>query len=93
MHYDRQPWKEMADPDLIARKDKHYLVDQREWGEGPLPLTLAGPGDEVEVEVDIADDLDSAQREGALSAVTLRLLVEQLTVLDELQVRSQRPHA
>ena len=86
LNYDRQPWKEMADPDLIARKDKHYLVDQREWGEGPLPLTLAEPGDEVEVSVEVADDLDSAARDGSLQSITLRLLVEQLTVLDELQV-------
>ena len=86
LSYDRQPWKEMADPNLIARRDKHYLVDQREWGEGPLPLALAGPGDEVEVSVDIADDLESAARDGALGSVTLRLLVEQLTVLDELEL-------
>ena len=86
LDYDRQPWKEMADPDLIARKDKHYLVDQREWGEGPLPAMLEKPGDETEVLVDIADDLESAASDDALKAVTLRLLVEQLTVLDELQV-------
>ena len=34
LHYDRKPWKEIADPDLIARKDKHYVVDQREWAGG-----------------------------------------------------------
>ena len=85
LDYDRQPWKEMADPDLIARKDKHYLVDQREWGEGPLPATLEKPGDEVVVSVDVADDLDSAAKDGALEAVTLRLLVEQLTAPDQLQ--------
>ena len=85
LDYDRQPWKEMADPDLIARKDKHYLLDQREWGEGPLPATLEKSGDEVEVSVDVADDLASAARDGALEAVTLRLLVEQLTAPDELE--------
>lgn len=86
LNYDRQPWKEMADPDLIARKDKHYLLDQREWGEGPLPLTLEKPGDEVEVSVDVADDLEAAAGDGALRAVTLRLLIEQLTVVDELEL-------
>ncbi len=85
LHHDRQPWKEIADPDLIARKDKHYLVDQREWADGPLPATLERPGDEVEVSVDIADDLASAASDGALKTATLRLLVEHLTVLDELQ--------
>jgi hypothetical protein len=83
--YDRQPWKEVADPDLIARKDKHYLVDRREMGMGPLPAKLDQPGDEVEVSVDIADDLESATREEALEGVTLRLMVEQLTSLDELR--------
>ena len=86
LHYDRQPWKELADPDLIARKDKHYLLDQREWAGGPLPATLAGAGDETEVSVDIADDLTSAATDGVLKAATLRLLVEQLTALDELQI-------
>ena len=46
---------------------------------------LAGAGDEVEVSVDIADDLASASRDRALKAATLRLLIEQLTSLDELQ--------
>jgi len=86
LDYDRQPWKEVADPDLIARKDKHYLVDRREMGMGPLPVKLDQPGDEVEVSVDIADDLESAIREGALEEVTLRLMVEQLTSLDELRI-------
>ena len=47
---------------------------------------LAGAGDETEVSVDIADDLASAARDGALKAATLRLLVEQLTARDELQI-------
>ena len=85
LNHDRQPWKEIADPVLIARKDKHYLVDHREWAEGPLPATLERPGDEAEVSIDIADDLVSAASDGALKTATLRLLVEQLTVLDELR--------
>ena len=85
LHYDRQPWKEIADPSVIARKDKHYLKDQREWGMGPLPATLDGAGDETEVMLDIADDLASAAGDGALKEVTLRLMVEQLTALDELR--------
>ena len=85
LKYDRQPWKEIADPSLIARKDKHYLVDQREWGMGPLPSTLERPGDEAEILLDIADDLDAAATDGTLKDATLRLLVEQLTALDDLQ--------
>ena len=85
LDYDRQPWKEIADPSLISRKDKHYLVDQREWGMGPLPVTLEGPGDETEILVDIADDLAEAATDETLKDATLRLLVEQLTDLDDLQ--------
>ena len=83
-NYDRQPWKEIADPDLIARKDKHYLVDQRESG-GPLPVTLRKPGDEAKISIDIADALASAVQDGALKGVTLRLLIEHLTDLDTLE--------
>ena len=61
-------------------------MDQREWAGGPLPAMLAGAGDEVEVSVDIADDLASAAQDGALKAATLRLLMDQLTALDELQI-------
>ena len=85
LDYDRQPWKEIADPGLIARKNKHYLVDQREWGMGPLPVTLERPGDETEILVDIADDLAASAIDGTLKRATLRLLIEQLTDLDDLQ--------
>ena len=84
--YDRLPWKEIGDPDLIARKDKHYLADQK-GGLGPLPLELAGVGDEARVSVDVADDLDSAVRDGALREASLRLLVDHLTSLDRLEIR------
>ena len=100
-HYDRGPWKEIADPDLIARKDKHYLVDQRDWGygplhrtwhqwtgkkhPGPLPITLSKRGDSTQILVDIADDLASAAQDGVLKEVTLRLLIEQLTARDTLE--------
>ena len=85
--YDRVPWKEIGDPALIARKDKHYLVDQQIWGAGPLPLELAEVGDEASVSVDVADDLESAAEEGALEETSLRLLVNHLTTLDKLEIR------
>ena len=85
--YDRLPWKEIGDPDLIARKDKHYLVDQQHWDAGPLPLELAGVGDSRRVFVDVADDLDAALEEGALKEASLRLLVDHLTPLDQLEIR------
>ncbi len=85
--YDRLPWKEIGDPDLIARKDKHYLVDQQIWGAGPLPLELASVGDKRRVSVDVADDLNAAVEDGALKEASLRLLVDHLTPLDRLEIR------
>jgi hypothetical protein len=95
--YDRQPWKEIADPDLIARKDKHYLVDYPrrtpdravELGAptvppSPLPVSLSEPGDTCEIPIDVADDLASAARDGALKEATLRLMIRDLTSLDRL---------
>ena len=84
--YDRLPWKELGDPQVIARKDKHYLADQQKWGAGRLPLDLAKVGEEVEVSLDVADDLEAASREGVLKSATLRLLVDQLTPQDRLEV-------
>lgn len=84
LDYDRRPWMEIGDPDLIARKDKHYVVDERSWGEGPLPLTLGEIGDEVAVAVDVADELAAAADDGGLQDVTVRVLIEHLTDLDDL---------
>ena len=85
--YSRLPWKEIGDPDLIARKDKHYLVDQQVWDSGPLPIELASVGDSTRVSVDVADDLDAASKEGSLKEASLRLLVDHLTPLDQLEIR------
>ena len=84
--YDRLPWKELGDPQVIARKDKHYLADQKTWGAGRLPLDLAAEGDETEISLDVADDLEAAVREGVLESAALRLLVDHLTPLDRLEV-------
>jgi len=84
--YDRLPWKELGDPRAIARKDKHYLADQKTWGAGRLPLELAEAGHEAEVSLDVADDLEAASREGVLKSATLRLLVDQLTPPDRLEI-------
>ena len=84
--YDRLPWKELGDPHAIARKDKHYLADQKKWGAGRLPLELAKAGDEAEVSLDVADDLEAAVEEGVLKSATVRLLVDQLTPPDRLEI-------
>ena len=84
--FDAQSWKEIGDSRVLARKDKHYLVGPQKHG-GPLPLHLAKAGDATEINVEIADDLAGAQRDGVLRAVTLRVMIEQLTALDQLDIR------
>lgn len=79
--FDRQSWKEIGDPAVLAHKDKHYIVGPQGRG-GPLPLTLGQGGDAVEVNVEIADDPAAAQAQ-----VTLRLMIEQLTTLDQIELR------
>jgi hypothetical protein len=85
-HFDRQSWREIGDPAVLARKDKHYLVGPAGRG-GTLPVVLAKSGDSAEVNVEIADDLVSARRDGVLREATLRLLIEQLTTLDRIGLR------
>lgn len=84
--FDRQSWKEIGDPQVLARKDKHYLVGPQKHG-GVLPINLRHKDDTADITVEIADDLSSALKDGALREATLRLMVEQLTALDELDLR------
>jgi hypothetical protein len=84
--FDRQSWKEIGDPLALARKDKHYIVGPEGRG-GMLPLKLGEAGDAVTVNVEIADDLAAAQHDGAPPEVTLRLMIEQLTALDQLDIQ------
>ncbi|MFZ2278480.1 MAG: family 10 glycosylhydrolase [Prosthecobacter sp.] len=79
--FDRQSWKEIGDPAVLAHKDKHYIVGPQERG-GPLPLILAQAGDNLELNVEIAD---APTASGAQA--TLRLMIEQLTTLDHLDIR------
>ena len=94
--YDRQPWKEIGDPAAIAGLNKHYLVDNPfDWDvmteelgapsvpPGPLPIALEKPGDSAEVPIDIADDIHAAIANGSLAEATLRLMIENLSSLDE----------
>ena len=80
--FDRQSWKEIGDPAVLAHKDKHYIVGPEERG-GSLPLNLAQAGDTVELNVEIADDLATNTQ----AHTTLRLMIEQLTTLDPLELR------
>jgi hypothetical protein len=83
--FDRQSWKEIGDPRVLAHRDKHYLVGPKGRG-GSLPKELAKAGDGADVNVEIADDLAGANRDGLLASVTLRILIEQLTSLDQLEI-------
>jgi hypothetical protein len=84
--FDRQSWKEIGDPRVLARLDKHYLVGPKNRG-GSLPTPLAAAGDKTEINVEIADDVSQALADGALRSATLRLLIEQLTALDQVDVQ------
>ena len=95
LEYDRQPWKEIADPALIAKRDKHYVVDNpHNWQDvaaelgappvpaGPLPVALQHAGDTASVKIDIADD---AERGNGPEETVLRLLVINLTSQDHVE--------
>ena len=71
---------------MLAHKDKYYIVGPERRG-GPLPLNLARAGDAQEINVEIADDLDAARHDGILREATLRVMIEQLTSLDQLDVQ------
>ena len=95
--YARTSWYEIADPETLERKDKHYLLDDRRVkagmdGEqenltapcGPIPAELSVAGDRAEFDLDVADDLETARGEGALFTALLRVMIIHLTGRDEL---------
>ena len=85
---DPQSWREIGDPDVLAGLDKHYTVGLSGRG-GSLPVEIAVPGDTVQIQLDVADDLSSApQRPKA----ALRVLVEQLTSLDDVRFELNEAH-
>lgn len=83
-HFDRQSWKEIGSPEVLARKDKHYLVGPVGHG-GCLPIHLSNPGYQAKIDVEIADNIQGAHRDGSLGGATLRLMIEQLTSLDRIE--------
>jgi len=97
--YSRQPWKELADPEGMSRRNKHYLVDypwqlevlKNELGSytaypGPLPVNLGSPCDQITVRVDISDDLEVAANASILDEVILRVLIVHLTSQDYVEI-------
>ena len=95
--YSRTSWYEIADPDTLKRRDKHYLLDDRRIKggmdgeqenstapEGSLPAVLNEVGDTAAIKLDVADDLETARGEGVLLSASLRIMIVHLTALDEL---------
>ena len=100
INYDRQQWKEIGDPAVLAGHNKHYLVDKpQEWEasaaefgappvpRGPLPIELSSPGDSTTLSINIADDVSKAKSDGTLESATLRMMIEELTSLDDVEFR------
>lgn len=83
---DYKSWREIGDPSVIARKDKHYLGFGFDGFGGTLPAKLDKVGDAVRAQVEIADDIKAALADGVLETVKLRILVEQLTELDQIKI-------
>ena len=84
-NFDRQHWKEIGDPQILAHLNKHYLVGPTGKG-GSLPIVLAAAGAKATVNVEVADDVGRARREGYAAKATLRFEVEQLTSLDQIEL-------
>ena len=98
--YARTSWHEIADPDTLKRRDKHYLLDDRrikggmdgeqEYStapDGPIPTLLNEVGDVAAIKLDVADDVETARDEGVLLSASLRTMIVHLTALDELSYR------
>ena len=68
--------RELSDPDIYARKSKHYAVAQEEAKPDPyapqrdLPRTLT-EGEAVQLPVFVGDALDAARKDGELQQTTL----------------------
>ena len=82
--FDPQSWKEIGSPEVLARLDKHYLVGPEGRG-GSLPKSLARSGEGVEINLEVADDFGAAARQKIPVESTLRLMVDQLTKLDQIE--------
>ena len=84
--------REMGDPDIYARKAKHYILAPRDpkSGQNPLgrrlPITLE-EGKPVRVPVFVGDALDSARSDGELDRVTLGVRIIQHCPQDILTFR------
>jgi len=88
----RQPWREIGDPDVIDKLDKHYVIDTPpNWEDvaaelggppvppGQLPVSISEAGQTVSAIIDIADDIAGERRP---SEIVVKLLITNLTSQD-----------
>jgi len=68
--------KELGDPVIIARKNKHYFITRdmqshtpAEGGQYPLPVEFNDKNPQQEFELIVGDDLVSAKKDGALKSI------------------------
>ena len=84
--------REMGDPDIHARKAKHYILGPQLPDDGKLhikrhiPVTLE-EGVTARVPVYVGDDLDSARADSELEGVTLEVRIVQTCPEDRLSFR------
>ena len=72
--------REIHDPERIARKNKHYCVtvdlllrEANSGGSKSLPCALEKTGDSSEFTIWVGDDIESAEKDGALDNTWLRV--------------------
>ena len=79
--------RELSDPDIFARKNKHYLKAQQESDpyalDRHLPIVLE-EGVAATVPITISDDVDSARADNELERVTLRVRIVQTGMEDKM---------
>ncbi len=82
--------RELSDPDIYARKNKHYVKAQQETGpyalERHVPIVLR-EGETTAVPITVGDDVESARADGELEQVTLRIRIVQTGMEDKLAFR------
>ena len=86
--------REMAYPETTKRRDKRYYLQPREGApdeptttpDRSLPIRLQS-GETARVEIDVADDVESARQDGEMRSAELTLRLQQMCVDDEMVLR------
>ena len=85
---------EIADPNLVRGKSRHYFISPRNedatkyFYTSPIPLSLqvVGDGPPQEADIYMGDDIQAESREGRLEDVRLRLRISGISALDSIEV-------